>query len=160
MNGAGGWATAVLVIVGWVVVHLLSAARDRDKARREMISKALDGIAESLSAIHDSARGYHLSARDFGAELRLKNSLQDFAMCLVNLTHACAEKDQLGRCIRDAGGLRRAITGKHFEDEHLIPLESDATQLQWMAEAYLSAKRNLQLLKYAQFPLSSRRWSA
>lgn len=157
MSGAAGWATGLLLIVGWVVVHWLSSARDREKARREMISKALDGIADTLGEIHGGARSYHLHDRDRSAELQLKNSLQDFAMCLVGLAPICAERDALARCTRDAGALRRAITGEHFEDEHLGPLESGSTQLQLMAEAYLNAKRNLLQLKYAQFPLSPRR---
>lgn len=156
MNGGSVWLAGLLVIVGWAVVHTLTARRDRDKARREMVSKAIDGIAESLSKIHEAARHYHLEERNVPAELQLKNSLQDFSMCLVGLGPVCAakEREALGRCNRDAGTLRRAITGKHFEDEHTEPLEPGAEQLQDIAEAYLNAKRNLLQLKYAQFPLS------
>lgn len=144
---------ALTVVVGWVVVHKLSAARDRDKARREMLAKALDGIAESLSEIHESARTYHLSPREPKDELRLKNALQDFSMCIIGLGNICENKAALARSNRDAGTLRKAVTGEHFEDEHVGALESGAPQMQIIAEAYLSAKRNLLSLKYAQFPL-------
>lgn len=155
MSGGASWLLpALTIIVGWYVVHRLSATRDRDKARREMIAKALDGIAESLATIHDTARKYHLEERDQAEELHLKNALQDFSMCLVGLANVCAEKEALARCNRDAGALRRAITGEHFEDEHELPLEASAPQLQVIAEAYLNAKRNLLQLKYAQFPLT------
>lgn len=145
---------ALTVGIGWVVVHKLSAARDRDKARREMLAKALDGIADSLSEIHEAARNYHLSEREPKDELKLKNSLQDFSMCIIGLGNICDNKAALARSNRDAGALRRAITGEHFEDEHTEVLDSGDPQMQIIAEAYLNAKRNLLGLKYAQFPLT------
>jgi hypothetical protein len=142
---------AVVVVAGWWVVHQLSTARDRDKARREMVAKSADLIADGLGPIILEAREYHLRQRDVARELKLKMGLQDLAMRATGLSQICADEFLLAACRSDVASLRRAITGSHFEDEHVEPLAESADQLEAVAESMLRAKRSLLKLKHHQF---------
>ena len=151
----GAWLGQAFVIgLGWWVVHRLSAARDRDKARREMVAKSVDGLADGLSGVLTDARDYHISVREVSRELKIKMTLQDLAMRVAGLAEVCADEAFLAPCRADIAALRRAITGEHFEDEHLGPLPDAARQLQSIAEAILRAKRSFLRLKHRQFPLA------
>ena len=157
MTGAGAefvkWlGQAVVVGFGWWVVHVLTTSRDRDKARREILVDSADGLGESLSALFLEARAYHLASRDVASELRIKMTLQDLAMRATGLSELCRDEAKLAPCRSDIATLRRAITGKHFEDEHLVGIKEADQQLQSIAEAVLRAKRSLLQLKHAQFP--------
>ncbi|MDM0018365.1 hypothetical protein [Variovorax saccharolyticus] len=143
---------AAVVGFGWWVIHRLSAARDRDKARREMVADSADHIAYQLNDIHSDARAYHLTDRNATIEVRLKMSLQDAAMHAAGLSDICKDDAILARCRAEISALRRAITGEHFEDEQLGPLPETAEQFQRIADAFLRAKRGLLQLKHLQFP--------
>ena len=145
---------AVIVVVGWWVVHQLSSARDRDKSRRELVAKSADALADALGPLLIEAREYHLTARDVARELQLKMALQDLSMRASGLSEVCSDESFLAPCRGDIGGLRRAITGVHFEDEHLEPSGATDSQLQVVAEAVLRARRSLLRLKHRQFTLT------
>lgn len=147
------WVGQALVVgLGWLVVHKLSSARDRDKARREMVAKSVDGLAETLNALFLEVRTYHLNARDVACELKIKMTLQDMAMRAIALSDICSEQPSLAQCRADIASLRRAITGKHFEDEHTGQLTETDPQFQLTVDATLRTKRSLLTLKHRQFP--------
>ena len=143
---------AIVIGVGWWVVHALSLRRERDKARRELVAKTTDSMGDAVTSILIECRAYHLQLRESASELRLKMSLQDLAMRAAGLSDICSNPELLSTCRSDIAGLRRAITGQHFEDEHLDPLGDGDAQLQAIAEMSLRAKRSLQRLKHNQFP--------
>lgn len=146
------WVGQALVVgVGWFVVDRLSAQRDHDKARREVIAKTVDTLMEAIDMILEDARAYHLEERNPSMELRLKMSLQDVVMRVLSLSVVCAEESALAPCRADIASLRRAATGAHFEDEHLAALAHGDAQLELIAEAALRAKRSLVRLKHLQF---------
>lgn len=152
-NDFGAWVGQALVVGGgWWVVHRLSSSRDRDKARREMLAHSADLIAERLDDIHADARAYHLAERDVATETRIKMALQDALMQAAGLSDLSRDDATLTRCRAEISSLRRAITGDHFEDEHLGPLPEAAKQFQQIADAFLRAKRALLNLKHRQFP--------
>lgn len=157
MSAGGEFASwlgqAVVVGFGWWVIHRLTASRDRDKARREMVAKSADQISANLDTIHGDARGYHLKVRDAAVEVRIKMALQDASMHLVGLSEISKDGDTLARCRAEISALRRAITGEHFEDEHDGPLAETSQQFQRIADAFLRAKRGLLKLKHLQFPV-------
>ena len=138
--------------LGWYVVHRLSAQRDRDKARREMLAKSADGLTDALLVILSDARDYHLKDRDRKLELKLKMSLQDLAMRVQGLSDICTDEKELAACRAAVAALRRAVTGLHFEDEHFNPLPDSDRQLEDIAEAVMRARRQLLRLKHLQFP--------
>lgn len=144
---------AVVIGSGWYVVHRLSANRDRDKARREMVSESADGLLESLDSLLVSARDYHLTERSVPVELTLKMSLQDLGMRLQGLSIVCADAPTLASCRAEVAALRRAITAHHFEDEHLAPLADSDRQIEDIADVLLRAKRQVLRLKFLQFPI-------
>lgn len=150
----GAWAAqAVVVVLGWAVVHWLSARRDRDKARREMLSKALDTLVVDLTELHQIARKYHVTARDESAEMVIKMSLQDITMRLVSFDALnSAGVQYLSNCRSAVLQMRRAITGDHFEDENLNPLQLGDRQLESIGATFLNAKRAVLVAKHAQFP--------
>ena len=142
---------AIVVGVGWWIVHRLSVARDRDKARREMVTKSADGLMDNLSPILETARTYHLSSRDAALELRLKKALQDVAMRVQGLSDVCDNEVVLARCRSAILTLKKSITFEHFEDEHFGALVEGNQQLEAVAESVLRAKRYLLNLKHIQF---------
>lgn len=148
-----GWLGHVLVIVvGWVVVHGLSNRRDRDKARREMLAASVDDVSRALTELIGEARIYHLEPRDTAREVKIKMTLQDLGMRLTSLNDLDKGHSNLARCRVELGALRRAITGVHFEDEHLAPLHESDQVLQEIAEVLLRCQRSLLTTKHAQFP--------
>lgn len=138
--------------LGWYVVHRLSAQRDRDKARREMVAKSADGLTDALLVILSESREYHLKDRDRKLELKLKMSLQDLAMRVQGLSDICTDEKALAPCRAEVAALRRKVTGRHFEDEHIDPLLDSDRQLEDMAEVVMRARRQLLRLKHLQFP--------
>jgi hypothetical protein len=148
------WLGQALVLgVGWVVVHRLSALRDRDKARREMVAASASDLMEVIDDIFHCARQYHLKPREISAELRIKMSIQDVAARIAGLSDVCNAEAVLAPCRTEIGGVRRAITGHHFEDEHEGALQPSDKQLEVIADAVLRAKRQLLRLKHLQFPV-------
>lgn len=142
---------AIVVGLGWLVVHHLSVKRDRENSRREMLAASADGLAEALGALLAEGREYHLRGRSVSTELRIKMTLQDLAMRVSGLSDLCQETAHLASCRSDIGAVRRAITGRHFEDEHIVQLHEADTQLESIADAVIRAKRSCLRLKHNQF---------
>lgn len=140
------------LILGWVIVHKLSAMRDIDKARREMISKAADGLNEDTTKLFSTAKDYHTKTRDITLEDSLKMTLQDVSMRTSILNNVCSDSLELTSCRRAILELKKAITSEHFEDEHTAPILSSSDQVKAVAEGILRTKRAFQELKQKQFP--------
>lgn len=146
---------SIIIACGWAVVHKLSISRDQDKARREMVSASADALCSLIDIIHKEALLYHSQVRDKAKEAKIKMHLQDFNYRVTSLNKIAYEslcKPTWELVIP----FRRAITGKHFEDEHTSTLDEGNIQLEWIAEATLGIKRALIELKHAQFPLQSK----
>lgn len=143
---------ALVVVIGWVVVHKLSATRERDKSRREMVVRSADHLIDALSAHLFDAHKYHLSERSVEEELKIKMTLQDMAMRASGLSEIVRDELLLAPCRTEIAGVRRSVTGRHFEDEHEGPLPESSEQVQAVAESVLRAKRALLRLKHRQFP--------
>jgi hypothetical protein len=155
MSGGGFWVfvgQALIVVFGWLVVHKLSAKRDLDKARRELVARSADDLSSALNNVLTDGIRYHRSERDQTSELHLKMTLQDLGFRVSELSQICTEGALLARCRADIAATRKAVTGKHFEDEHEGPLPESDPQLQSIADAVLRAKRSLLSIRYKQFP--------
>lgn len=142
---------SVLVIAGWIVANILAKNRERDKARRDIIAKSSDSLCESIDKIFETANDYHSSVRDKKLESKLKIALQDLSERISSLSQL-TQDGELQKCIALSVKFRQAITGNHFEDEHLAALDSDVIH-ECIASTSLSLKRSLVDLKHAQFPL-------
>lgn len=140
------------IIVGWIVVHKLSAARDRDKARREMLARAADALGDELTKLFASAKSYHTTDRNIEMEDSLKMTLQDISARTSLLVDISNEETELSLCKSALLSVKKAITGIHFEDEHDGPLEQGSQQIQLITSEILRAKRYFLQLKHKQFP--------
>jgi hypothetical protein len=139
----------VVVGIGWYIVHRLSIDRDLSKARLEMLADAADDLDKRANEVLLSAQAYHTSPRDVQLEAQIKMALQDMAMRAIKLsdvadgaTAPCAD------CRSKIAALRRAATGRHFEDEHTGEIGRGDVILQDVAEATLQVKRAALSLKY------------
>lgn len=141
----------VVVAIGWFVVNQLSLTRERDKARRDIVVKSTELLSDGIDKILTESRMYHLQERDTARELVLKMTLQDLAMRMAALSDICDQERLLAPCRSDIAGIRRAVTGTHFEDEHDGKLPETSVHLQAMAESTLKAKRSLLKLKHEQY---------
>lgn len=146
---------AAVVGFGWFVVHRLSAARDLDKARRELVAKSADGLSDALNVLLSDARAYHLGARSIPSEIQIKMALQDVTMRTIGLSEVCSDAAALAQCRADLALIRRAVTGHHFEDEHFAPLPETDQQFQAIGDGIFRAKRSFLKLKHLQFSLTS-----
>ena len=154
-GGGAQWFVQLLGLgVGWFVVHHLSARRDLDKARKDLIVKSVDGLYESMNTLLTDARNYHTSERSVGSEIKLKIALQDLLMRLNGLSDLGVSTAQLGMCRKSLGRARQAITGLHFEDEHEGPISESSNQVQEICEVILKTKRELLNIKHQQFKSS------
>lgn len=145
------------IIIGWIVVHKLSASRDIDKARREMIAKATDSLNDEMSKLFGIAKEYHTKTRNIEVEDQIKMSLQDLSGRISLLSNVSPEPSDLSMCSRSIVGLRKSITGEHFEDEHNEPILGSAEQMRSITDEILRTKRALQELKQKQFPTPKRK---
>ena len=142
---------AVTVVAGWVVVHRLSQQRERDKSRREMISKSIDGLAESIDKVLVDGRKYHLQDRDHELELRIKMALQDLALRLGGLSELQCPQTQIAPTRSALVRFKRALTEQHFEDEHEGKLEPGAEQIELIAAEALRTKQLLLSIKHGLY---------
>lgn len=147
-------AQAIIVVVGWIVVDKLSARREMEKARREILARSADELATTVDRLMLDSRSYHLSARDERTEIGLKMALQDVALRTAALSDLCGDIAQLGACRSGAASFRRAITGTHFEDEHSEPLSLHSEQLELIASEALRARQSYVKLKHRQYSLT------
>jgi len=138
--------------IGWFIVHRLSAARDIDKARRDIVAKTADELVVNATEIFITAKRYHASERHLEDEQRLKMDLQDMSIRVHQLIDMVDEPSKLRLCATSIAELRRAITGYHFEDKHVEALDAEVMQIAEIADAYLRLKRALFALKISQYP--------
>jgi hypothetical protein len=143
---------ALIVGFGWLVVHKLSSARDKDKLRREMLAKTADGLSEDLNKLLTQARDYHLRVRDKNVEVTIKIMLQDLSMRTVFLSDLCNDKDELRRCRIALINFKKSVSGMHFEDEHTEVLDINDHFFDVMALEYSKVKSAFVKLKHKQFP--------
>lgn len=141
----------ITVVGGWVVVHRLSTARDRDKARREIVAKSADSLSDQVGEILLDAGKYHQNPRDVGLEVKLKLALQDLSFTTSALNLICDRTADLTACRCAVVSLRQSVTKEHFEDEHAAPLAHSAQQLQVIAAEAMRLKQALLRLKHSQF---------
>lgn len=140
------------IAVGWVVVHKLSAGRDRDKSRREMLAKAADGLSDEVGKLMAMARDYHTQMRDDSGGDTLKMTLQDLSARASLLSEVSNDVKELAACRSAILALKKAITANHFEDEHGTALKPGDSQLQAIAAEGLKVKQCFLKLKHKQFP--------
>jgi hypothetical protein len=141
------------IVIGWVVVHKLSAARDRDKARREMLVKAADSLNEEIGKLFIGAKDYHSKARELGQEVVLKMTFQDLSARTNLLSDICGDHKELASCRSAILAMKKAISSAHFEDEHIEPLDLGSPQIQTITAEALRAKQSFLRLKHRQFPI-------
>jgi hypothetical protein len=91
--------------------------------------------------------------RDKNLEVSLKISLQDLSMRTALLSDLCNDTAELSRCRSTLINFKKAISGAHFEDEHIEALEINDQLIEVMALEYSKAKAAFVKLKHKQFPL-------
>ena len=141
------------VVIGWLVVHCLSASRDRDKARVDIIVKVADALSNEVIDLISEAYGYHTNDRDIGIEISLKMKLQDISARTTALGQICKNGDVLKICSLAVLNFKKAITQFHFEEEHEQPLGHGCEQIQTIASTGLLLRQSLLRLKNCQFSL-------
>jgi predicted hydrolase (HD superfamily) len=145
------WMNPVLIVVGWITVHLMTSKRDKDKLRRELIIKAADTINEQISKMIATSIQYHTNKREAKSEIEINISLKDISSQLHLINEATNPKRDGVQSSRLHKNFKQAITAKHFEDEHIEPLEANGMQLSEVAALGLELKAYFSEIKYAQF---------
>jgi hypothetical protein len=144
----------VSIALGWFVVHKLSIERDRDKARRELLVKAADGLSDDVTKLLAVANGYHTKTRDISVEDNIKMTLQDISTRTNLLSEISPNHDELASCRSAILAFKQSITATHFEDEHDVALEHGSVQMQSIAHDCLAVRQCFLKLKHKQFPVA------
>jgi hypothetical protein len=144
-------AQTILIIIGWVVVHKLSTARDRDKARRELLVKAADSLIQDTSELIKKSWDYHTKKRDMLLEIEIKMMLQDISTRTSMLSDISSDAKELGSCRSAIIAMKKSITALHFEDEHDLPLGQESSQIQSITAESLRVKLCLSRFKQTLF---------
>ena len=115
--------SAVIVIIGWFVVHTAQNNRERRKQIREYVN----GLYANLTELETLAIGYHTSAREESKEAEIISKLGRLEKACFNTLPRFKSQRWLLRAIdpkklKINGGhmqaLRQAITLEHFDSEH------------------------------------------
>ena len=109
------------------------------------------GLTEKVTPLGIALK-YHTHARDTGAEQTLKVTLQDFSSRISLLTEVSDNAVELRQCRTALLSLKQAITGTHFEDEHVTPNAEGTEQVQLIAAEALRLRQCFQRFKHRQFP--------
>lgn len=141
----------ILIIIGWIVVHKLSTARDRDKARREMLVKAADSLMQDTSELIKKSWDYHTKDRNKLLENEIKMILQDISTRTSMLSEISTDAKELGSCRSAIIAMKKSMTALHFEDEHETPLSEESSQIQSITAESLRVKQCLSRFKQKQF---------
>lgn len=141
---------AAFIILGWVIVHKLTAKRDIEKSRRDIVASSIDKLCEQINVIVQDAQSYHLNARDVVKENNIKRNLQDISIRASSLKDLI-DIDSCQPIWTSLKLFKQAITGQHFEDEHTDVLVNQNQQFELIAEYELALKRSLFDLKHLQF---------
>lgn len=144
----------IMVIIGWAVVNNQAVIREKEKARRELIAKSADDLCDSVDKLFEYANNYHSSIRDNKLEMQIKIAQNDLSLHVSSLVPITQDKLKLTNCLTSVIKLRQAVSGNHFEDEHLGPISNSSIH-EGIAEASLGMKRCLFELKYSQLSLST-----
>ena len=140
---------ALLIIIGWVIVHILSSKRDVSNSKREIISKTADDFCEVVDSLLIKANQYHSQPRNATLEIEIKITLSDLSLRISSLVPITKKQQTLSSCLQSVVSLRQAITREHFEDEHTSPIRDGAIS-EKIADAVLEMKRHLMQLKIEQ----------
>lgn len=146
--------SAIFIIFGWVIVHKLTAKRDLEKSRRDIVVSSIDKLCEQINVVVQDAQIYHLNSREIGKENNIKRNLQDISIRASALKDIIAI-DSCQPIWTNLKSFKQAITGQHFEDEHIEVLSNQNDQFELIAEYELALKRSLYDLKHTQFKLSN-----
>lgn len=141
-----------LVIGGWITVHRLTVNREVDKSRREMIAKSADALCDVVDKLFEYAIDYHSTERNIKLEMKIKITQSDLSQRVSSLVQITSDKKRLSDCLIFVIKLRQAVSGKHFEDEHLMPITNSNIHEE-IADASLSMKRCLFELKHSPYLL-------
>jgi hypothetical protein len=114
--------SAVVVIIGWIVVNKAQANRERRKQIREYVA----GLRSDLDALEKLVIGYHTSEREMPTEREIISRLGRFEKACSSLPRFLNSKslikaikqDQLKVNDEHLQKLRKAMTLNHFADEH------------------------------------------
>jgi hypothetical protein len=115
--------SAVLVVIGWFVVHKAQSNRERRKQIREYVSDLCDDLTE----LETLAIGYHTSVREEAKEQEIISKLGRLEKACSSLPRFIESQKFLFKAVdskklkidgKRMQVLRQAMTLNHFGDEH------------------------------------------
>ncbi len=115
--------SAVLVVIGWIVVHKAQSNRERRKQIREYVSDLCDDLTE----LETLAIGYHTSAREEAKEQEIISKLGRLEKACSTLPRFIESQKLLFKAVdpkklkidgKRMQVLRQTMTLDHFGDEH------------------------------------------
>lgn len=145
--------SAAVVVAGWIVVNKAQANRERRKQIREYVV----GLRSELDDLESKVISYHTSSREASSEREIVTKLGRFEKACSTLprflssqaTFKAMRENQL--CVNDSclQRLRKAMTLKHFADEHTHPLNVHDELIQGVESATETVQQELENVRIA-----------
>lgn len=143
--------SAVMVVVGWYVVHKAQANRERRKQIREYVTDLRDDLANLEKLVFD----YHTSERDVAKEHEIISKLGRFERACSTLPRFIYSQRFLkavpleklnvdAKCMQE---LRKAMTLQHFADEHLSAIDVHHALIQQMESTAVDMQEALERVR-------------
>lgn len=125
----GAIVGAIVAIIGWIVSHLLTVRRERDKVRRDMLTKDIDFTLDLTRITLEMVLDYHTSERSTQSERKILIQFERLGDRIISLPLSKPtqiDKDELSNLLID---FKRAATEAHFQEEHDWKLSGSSEQL-------------------------------
>jgi hypothetical protein len=145
--------SAFVVITGWIVVNKAQANRERRKQIREFAS----GLMKDLSELEKAIIEYHTTVRDEAKEQAIIARLTRFEKSIGllpkfvagQLLFKAATTTSLSIPPAVIQIMRKAMTLRHFSDEHTNPVKPTDTMIQEIEIATNDVHENLEKVRLA-----------
>jgi hypothetical protein len=138
---------AVVVIVGWAVVHWLSGRRARQEAQRKLLIEECGVLIAAVEKNFFEAFAYHTEMRISSRESKLNLALTDITErvgLIMQITNANSVRSLASKVIE----LKQSCTLSHFEDEHSDAISSTDPIIRNLERSSIEMRHALAKLRY------------
>lgn len=138
---------AVVVVLGWGVVHWLSGKRARYEAQRKLLIEECAALVAVVDEIFSDAFTYHTEARTSSRESKLNLMLTDLVQrvgLLIQIPNVNCTRSLATKVI----AFKQSCTLSHFEDEHHDAIPSTHEIVRNLERSSIEMRHALAKLRY------------
>lgn len=120
---------ALLIAVGWFVVHVLNTKRELQYLQKSTGAEHCDLLIALAGKLDADVRAYHTGERDMAMERRVLAQFTNLGLLISSLRDFGLAPEQFVQVVSNFTDLRAFSTGWHFQDEHTGKVNSESEEL-------------------------------